>query len=77
MFCFKVPKYGTPNWPYKNNNSPIFGSPAMSCPTNDHKPDGDGGRAMSDIIAEFAEDNEVKVEITSDSHCIWRDMNKI
>ena len=57
----QVPKYGTPNWPYRNKDSPIFGSPAMKCATNDYVPEG-GNRTMSDIISEFAEDNEFFAE---------------
>ena len=55
----EVEKYGTPNWPYRNNNSPIHGSPAMDCEMNDYAPD---GRTMSDIVGAFAEDNEVFAE---------------
>ena len=55
----EVEKYGTPNWPYRNNNSPIFASPAMDCEVNDYAPD---GRTMGDIVGKFAEDNEVFAE---------------
>ena len=43
----EVTEYGTPNWPYKTGKrlkkvneegDPIFGSPAMDCPTNDVQP---------------------------------------
>ena len=44
-----------PNWPYRNSNSPIFGSPAMDCPVNDYAPE---GRSMFDIINDLADDNE-------------------
>ena len=48
-----------PNWPYRNLNSPIFGSPAMDCPKNDYAPE---GRSLFDIINELAEDNEYFAE---------------
>lgn len=29
-----------PNWPYRTNKSPIFGSPAMNCSRNQYAPEG-------------------------------------
>jgi len=55
----EVEEYGTPNWPYRNNNSPIHGSPAMDCEVNDYAPD---GKTMASIVEKFAEDNEYFAE---------------
>ena len=48
-----------PNWPYRNNNSPIFGSPAMQCDVNTYAPE---GRPMHEIVEELASDNELFAE---------------
>lgn len=48
-----------PNWPFRNNKSPIFNSPAMKCEVNTYAPE---GRPMHEIVEEFASDNEVWAE---------------
>jgi len=49
-----------PNWPHRNTNSPIFGSPAMNCSRNMYAPE---GKPMYQIVEELAEDNEYFAEI--------------
>ena len=46
-------------WPFRNNNSPIWGSPAMQCDVNTYAPE---GRPMHEIVDELASDNEVFAE---------------
>jgi len=48
-----------PNWPYRTNKSPIFGSPAMNCSRNQYAPE---GKPMYQIVEELAEDNEYFIE---------------
>ena len=48
-----------PNWPYRNYNHPIWGSPAMQCEKNQYAPE---GRPLHQIIDEFASDNEIWAE---------------
>jgi len=48
-----------PNWPYRNNKSPIFSSPAMDCNVNTYAPD---GKPMHEIVDELANDNEYFAE---------------
>ena len=45
-----------PTWPFRNNKSPIWASPAMQCGLNNYAPD--GGPPMHQIIDELASDNE-------------------
>ena len=45
-----------PNWPFRNNKSPIFNSPAMNCEVNTYAPE---GKPMHEIVDQFASDNEV------------------
>lgn len=45
-----------PNWPYRNSNSDIFGSPAMKCGLNTYVPVGER-KAMHQIVDEFASNN--------------------
>ena len=57
-----------PNWPYRNSNSPIWGSPAMQCEVNDYAPE---GRPLYEIIEELASDNEYFAEMFLEG---WQEM---
>ena len=50
-----------PNWPYRNLNSQIFGSPAMDCPVNNYIGK-DEDRPLHEIVDELASDNEIFAE---------------
>ena len=49
-----------PNWPYRNNKSPIFASPAMDCEVNTYSPE---GKPMHEIVDDLASDNEYFAEV--------------